>query len=145
MPIDMNLLLVEDNELDAQILQRGLKKISAEGSLVRARDGMDALEILTRDVTERTLPQPFLILLDINMPRMNGHEFLEALRTTEEIKDARVFVFTTSDSENDIARAYEHNANGYIVKPASMSELQEVLSFLQKFWEVCEHPCVKAA
>lgn len=137
---DINILLVEDNDLDVEILKRGLAKIGASGSLLRANDGLEALEMLKTDAVAPTLPRPFVILLDINMPRMNGHEFLEALRATEEIKDARVFVFTTSDSKQDVCRAYRNNANGYIVKPNGTSELRDVLETLHRFWAICEDP-----
>jgi CheY-like chemotaxis protein len=137
---DMNILLVEDSDLDVEILRRGLKKIGASSPLFRAHDGLEALEILNADMTKGKLPRPFVILLDINMPRMNGHEFLAELRRTERLKDARVFVFTTSDSEKDVALAYQNNANGYIVKPNNLSELKGVLQRLLNFWEICEFP-----
>lgn len=136
----MNILLVEDNDLDVEILKRGLKKIGASGSLVRARDGLEALEILKNEVGSGPVPAPFVILLDINMPRMNGHEFLEALRQKEEIADARVFVFTTSDSQKDISLAYRKNTCGYIVKPNGASELNNILLSLRSFWRTCEYP-----
>lgn len=137
---NISILLVEDNDLDVEILQRGLKKLGAPNALVRARDGLEALQILTDDLEKNELPTPYVILLDINMPRMNGHEFLEKLRLTDGIKDARVFVFTTSDSKKDVGLAYQNNANGYIVKPDSFSELKNVLHVLQQFWAICEHP-----
>ncbi len=136
---DMNILLVEDNDLDVEILQRGLKKTGSSGALMRARDGLEALEIL-RDNAASLVPRPYVILLDINMPRMNGHEFLEVLRNTEDIKDARVFVFTTSDSKKDVGIAYQNNASGYIVKPNSSSELTNILEALEQFWAICEDP-----
>jgi len=137
---DMNILLVEDNDLDVEILKRALKRIDAPSSLLRAVDGEDALDILKKDLVQPELPRPFVILLDINMPRMNGHEFLEELRQTDGLNDARVFIFTTSDSKKDVRRAYQNNANGYIVKPNSTSELSNVLDTLHKFWELCEDP-----
>ncbi|MCG6882320.1 MAG: response regulator [Silicimonas sp.] len=136
----MNILLVEDNDLDVEILERGLRKMGASGALVRTRDGVEALTLLREDARKQRLPRPFVIMLDINMPRMNGHEFLETLRGDDAVRDARVFVFTTSDSKKDVCQAYRNNANGYIVKPNSSSELQDVLSALQNFWSACENP-----
>lgn len=136
----MNILLVEDNDVDVEILKRGLRKIDAEGSLIRARDGVDALEILVNDAGKIALPNPYVILLDINMPRMNGHEFLKELRAHEALKAAKVYVFTTSASQTDIDLAHEHLANGYIVKPETSTELRDVLEALKRFWELCEHP-----
>jgi len=109
---EMNIFLVEDNDLDVEILKRGLRKLGVSNSLVRAKDGLDALQILNEDVIERAIPRPYVILLDINMPRMNGHEFLTALRKTDLLKDARVFVFTTSNSKKDVGLAYQNNASG---------------------------------
>lgn len=140
MKYPMNILLVEDNDLDIELLKRGLKKIRSESSLVCARDGIEAIEMLEDDLLQPELPRPFVILLDINMPRMNGHEFLEAVRSSSRLNDARVFVFTTSDSKKDVDLAYKNKASGYIVKPNTTSELAGVLEALQKFWSLCEIP-----
>jgi len=139
----MNIFIVEDDDLDAEILERGLRKVDSSASLTRARDGVEALEMLKQDAASHTLPRPFFILLDINMPRMNGHEFLARVRATDEMKDALVFVFTTSTNQADIDRAYRNNANGYIVKPHGSNSLNEVLKLLDSFWKVCEHPVGK--
>lgn len=136
----MNILLVEDNDLDVEILKRSLRKIESKAALVCAKDGIEALELLEEDQKQHTIPRPFAILLDINMPRMNGHEFLEALRTTDGLCDAQVIVFTTSDNKKDVDLAYKNNATGYIVKPNSSSELAAVLETLQNFWKLCEIP-----
>ncbi|WP_276152375.1 MULTISPECIES: response regulator [unclassified Sulfitobacter] len=137
---DMNILLVEDNDVDVEILKRSLKKLGSTGSLLRAKDGVEALEILCDHTSKEELSHPYVILLDINMPRMNGHEFLAKLRQTDKIRLSRVFVFTTSASKRDVALAYENNANGYIVKPDSASELSNVLKTLQEFWQLCKAP-----
>lgn len=140
MAVPMNILLVEDNDIDVEILQRGLTKVGATGSLVRARDGIEALEVLKKDASDRNLPRPYVVLLDINMPRMNGHEFLEAVRSDAETRDARIFVFTTSDSKRDVCLAYRNNANGYIVKPTGSADLVGILETLQGYWSICENP-----
>lgn len=140
----MNILLVEDNEVDALILERTLKKHSPSAKMVRACDGQEALELLTTD-RGRDLPRPFFILLDINMPRMNGHEFLDELRARDEISGNIVFVFTTSDSPHDIARAYHRNISGYIVKPSSSAGTKKVLNALQEMWDVCTPPLCATA
>lgn len=136
----MNIFLIEDNDLDAEFLCRGLKEIETNGSLIRARDGIEALEMLTRD--EGISPDlfPFLILLDINMPRMNGHEFLYTLRKTKEIAAAPVVVFTTSNNKKDISTAYQKNVSGYFVKPTSYADLKDVLATLQGYWNSCAYP-----
>lgn len=139
---DMNILVVEDNDVDVEILKRGLRRTGNTGTLLRARDGLEALELLQRDLSEPTVPRHCIILLDINMPRMDGHEFLRRLRASEDLKAARVFVFTTSDSSRDVTLAYRHHATGYVVKPGSASELTEVLKTLQDFWALCKAPDV---
>ncbi|OED48883.1 response regulator [Leisingera sp. S232] len=135
----MNILLIEDNDVDALILERMLKKHSPSATLVRACDGQEALELLTTE-RGRDLPRPFFILLDINMPRMNGHEFLDELRAREEISDNIVYMFTTSDSPHDITRAYHRNISSYIVKPSSSAGTKKVLNALQEMWDVCTPP-----
>ena len=140
MPSEMNILLVEDNDLDVELLKRGLKKQGISGAFMRAKDGIDALAMLESDVGVNALPYPFVILLDINMPRMNGHEFLCALRATDTLRHNQVIVFTTSDNPRDVNQAHRHFANGYVVKPNSTNELKEVLANIQGFWTICEHP-----
>ena len=141
----MNIFLIEDNDLDVEIFKRSMRKECDEGVLHRARDGHEALEMLTRTEAEGAIAKPFVILLDINMPRMNGHEFLARLRGTDGLRDARVFVFTTSENPKDISLAYERNANGYIVKPNSSTEMREVITLLKNYWDICKHPVGHAA
>ncbi len=136
----MNILAVEDNDIDFMMLKRGLKKAGITGALVRAHDGAEALEILHRQRSESVIPTPFLILLDINMPRMNGHEFMAALRETSEISDARVVFFTTSDNARDVVLAYGKFAAGYLTKPQNSVELSVMLEQLKSYWTSCTHP-----
>jgi CheY-like chemotaxis protein len=145
MTIPLNILLVEDNDVDVDLLRRGLKKIDAMGNLVRAKDGQEALEILNADTDRSLLPHPFVILLDINMPRMNGHEFLSSLRSDPEIADSRVIVFTTSDNPKDVLRAYAQNAVGYVVKPDTANDLHQTLQTIWDFWDRCTHPPARPA
>ncbi len=140
----LNILLVEDNDVDVDMLRRSLKKIDATGNLVRAKDGREALDILAGHAGNATLPHPFVILLDINMPRMNGHEFLASLRSDPDIADSRVIVFTTSDNPKDVALAYGKNAVGYVVKPDTSVELREALKTIWDFWDRCTHPPTKS-
>ena len=140
MKSDMNIFLVEDNDLDVELLKRGLKKQGITGALVRAKDGVDAMEQLRSAEYMQALPSPFVILLDINMPRMNGHEFLQSLRQSPELRHVRVIVFTTSDNPSDVNLAYQHFATAYVVKPNTSAELRDVLASIHGFWSVCEHP-----
>lgn len=138
--MQMNIVLVEDNDIDVALLRRGLKALDVAHSVVRVHDGLEALELLKEDDARPCLPRPFLVLLDINMPRMNGHEFLEELRAHPRLKGTCVIMFTTSDNPRDVEKAYGACVNGYIVKPDNKPELVEVLRTLHGFWRVCEPP-----
>ncbi|MFT6091836.1 MAG: CheY-like chemotaxis protein [Sulfitobacter sp.] len=133
----MNILLVEDNPLDAMIVERTISKIAPGTFIERAEDGIEALEV----INSGTLPIPFMVLLDINMPRMNGHEFLKELRSNSGASSSIVFMFTTSDSAQDIEKAYAERVNGYIVKRHNKEGMKSVLQTLQSYWTTCELPC----
>lgn len=132
----MNILLVEDDDLDAMMVKRTLAKVAPDATTIHARDGIEALDII--DAAE--VAQPYFVLLDINMPRMNGHEFLRKLRSSAKVSDSVVFMFTTSDNPQDISLAYRERVNGYIVKPNSSEGMKEILQNLQGFWTICEPP-----
>jgi len=133
----MNILLVEDNPLDAMIVERTISKIAPGTFVERAEDGIEALEV----IQSGRLPDPFMVLLDINMPRMNGHEFLKELRSSSGASSSIVFMFTTSDSVQDIERAYAERVNGYIVKRHNKEGMKSVLETLQSYWMTCELHC----
>lgn len=114
-----NILLVEDDELDIISVERSLKKLLIQYSLHTAYNGIEALKMLQ----DPELPLlPHVILLDINMPRMNGIEFLKILRADEKLKDLKVFVMTTSSERNDRDTAEELGISGYIIKPLSYTD-----------------------
>lgn len=136
----MNILLVEDNDVDVLLFQRALRNTGTSTSVVRAKDGVEALEILNEQNSDRRVQDPYVILLDINMPRMNGHEFLKELRASEHLASSRVVVVTTSDDPGDIELAYGNYASGYVVKPGGSAEMTEIIKSLQHYWDICEHP-----
>ena len=140
---EFNLLHVEDNELDARALQRAVKKLEIKFPLSWARDGVEALEMLERETRQNTKPPQTVVLLDINMPRMNGIEFLQALRQNPDLRHMPVFVLTTSDRPADIRDAYEHNIAGYIVKPVGSGPYVERISRLHEFLSIIELPRAK--
>jgi len=111
-----SVLLVEDNEIDVEAVARAFRRSGLPCRLHSARDGVEALAMLRGDTGERAVQEPFLILLDINMPRMDGMELLKALRRDETLKQSIVFMLTTSDRDSDVAQAYEHNVAGYFLK-----------------------------
>lgn len=132
----VNLLIIDDDDIDATALRRALQKLKLANPLYRAKDGLEALEILRNGV----IPSPYIILLDINMPRMNGIEFLEALRADPDLTHAVVFVLTTSKSDEDILAAYREHVAGYLLKQRMDSDFLQVISLLDHYWRVIELP-----
>ncbi len=128
-------MLVEDDEVDIMNVQRTFKKQNVQHRLDVARDGKEALLHLR---TVGTKPQ--VILLDINMPRMNGLEFLRELRADPKLARIAVFVMSTSANPSDKSIAFQFNVAGYIVKPLSSEDFNNSLSCLLRFWEICEFP-----
>lgn len=127
----LTVLLVEDDDVAAESVLRSLNRIGAPFPVVWAEDGMVALAALRGEDPARPVPRPRVILLDLNMPRMNGFEFLEQLRADPELADDVVFVLTTSDADSDRTRAYHAHIAGYMVKAAvgpQFSKLAQLLT-----------------
>ena len=112
----VEILLVEDNEFDVEALKRAFRKAEIGNRLHSAVDGMDALDKLQGPIQNAAIRQPLLILLDINMPRMDGFEFLDALRNDEKHKQSVVFMLTTSGHDRDRQMAYSRHVAGYFLK-----------------------------
>lgn len=134
----VHILLVEDDEVDVQALERAFQKFKIANPLSVAQDGLEALEKL-RDATN-PLPRPYLVLLDLNMPRMNGIEFLKELRKDEALQETIVFVLTTSKAEEDRVEAYRLNVAGYIVKADPAISFMKAVEMLDHYWKVVEFP-----
>ncbi len=113
---EVHVLLLEDDELDVRAVRRAFEKNGITNDLTVATNGIEGLQILRGEGGRRPLPRPYLILLDINMPRMNGLQFLEELRLDPVLRDSIVFVLTSSEADRDIVAAYAQNIAGYIVK-----------------------------
>jgi CheY-like chemotaxis protein len=135
----IHILLVEDDDIDIMNVKRAFKKNNVQNPLTVAEDGLKALEML-KSLKANNEPVPKIILLDLNMPRMGGIEFLTELRKDEELKDISVFVMTTSSEETDIVDAYRLNVAGYIVKPLSIEQFINAVSTLNNYWTLCEYP-----
>ncbi len=116
-----NILLVEDDYLDILTVERAFKRINANHKLFVANDGKQALAMLRGEGAEKIAPKPSIIMLDINLPKMNGLEFLSELRQDDELRDIKVFITTTSDHENDRDLSKQLGISGYIVKPVNFS------------------------
>ena len=130
----LTLLLVEDDDVAAEAVVRSLAKAGLSFPTVWAEDGQQALHALRGNDPARKVPRPRVTLLDLNMPRMNGFEFLQALRADAELCDDVVFVLTTSDADNDRMRAYHEHVAGYMVKAAvgpQFARLAQLLGLYQ--------------
>lgn len=134
----VSILLVEDDFVDIMNIQRAFKKNNIINPLHVAHNGVEALELLRGPRKLNTIPK--IILLDINMPQMNGIEFLKEIRTDEELKSLHVFIMTTSSDDNDRWNAYQLNVAGYILKPLSFEKFTSSVSILNNYWQLCELP-----
>jgi CheY-like chemotaxis protein len=136
----VNILLVEDDEVDIMNVQRAFKKNNINNPLFVARNGLEAYEALMGKNPQLIVPSPRIILLDINMPKMGGIEFLSSIRKHAELRSASVFVMTTSNEESDKIAAYDLNVAGYILKPLSFEGFTSAVAILNHYWHLCEMP-----
>jgi len=120
-----SILLVEDDQMDVMNVQRELRRQSINVPLLHARNGREALNMLRGEGDQPKIAKPSLVMLDINMPRMNGLELLEILRSDPEFAGLNVFVMTTSDLEADRLKARQLAVSGYIIKPLSFDTFGE--------------------
>ncbi|MGO4820731.1 MULTISPECIES: response regulator [unclassified Flavobacterium] len=130
----VNILLVEDDEVDVMNVKRAFSKNNIKNPLFIAGNGVEALEMLENNI----VPLPKIIILDINMPKMNGIEFLKVMRADEKLKNISVFVMTTSNEDSDKIKAYNLNVAGYILKPLSFEKFLSSVATLKNFWQLCE-------
>lgn len=137
----VSILLVEDDEVDVMNVQRAFKKNHIKNIVHVAGNGLQALAMLRGSDGEVKLnPMPKIILLDINMPKMNGIEFLRELRGDVDLRSISVFILTTSDEEKDRVAAYDMNVAGYILKPVEPGKFMEAVKALDVFWNLIELP-----
>ena len=133
----LNILLVEDDEVDVMNVRRAFERNRIANPLHVAPDGIEALRMLRANEVPRDRR---LILLDLNMPRMTGIEFLRELRADAELALTLVVVLTTSDDERDKINAYNLNVAGYLLKPVTFLNFVEVMAALNKYWTLVELP-----
>lgn len=133
---EVTLLLVEDDDVDAINIERSFEQKKIKNNLIRAYDGVDALEKLKNGVVKK----PYIILLDLQMPRMTGLEFLKKIRSDEKLKDSVVFVLTTSLDEEDIAASYLEHIAGYFVKDETGDRFLNIVDLLDGYWKVVHLP-----
>ncbi|WDE09853.1 response regulator [Thalassomonas haliotis] len=133
---EVTLFLIEDDDIDAMALERSLHKQKIANRLLRAYDGVQALEMLRKGLVAR----PYTILLDIQMPRMNGLEFLTELRQDDALADSVVFILTTSRDELDIMQSYDHHVAGYFVKSEAGANFSDCIDMLDSYWKIVHAP-----
>jgi CheY-like chemotaxis protein len=139
-PRTAHLLHVEDDDLCLMGLERAFKAAKIANPIHFALDGIEALEMLRGTNGRARLPRPFIVLLDLNMPRMDGIEFLKEVRKDEELKKSIVFIMTTSNADEDKVAAYNLGVAGYILKSNPANAFLEATALLDTYWRVVEFP-----
>ncbi len=136
----INVLLVEDDEVDVMNVRRAFKKANIKNPIFTASNGYEALEIL-RDTSDTKMPaERRLVLLDLNMPKMGGIEFLQELRSDQKLRATPVVVMTTSNQDKDRLEAYNLNIAGYLLKPVTFASFTQLMATLNSYWMLCEMP-----
>ena len=130
----IEILLVEDNPADVRMTVEALKDCRVSNTLSVVEDGEQALSFLHKHDGYSQRPRPDLILLDLNLPRKDGHEVLAEIKADPELRKIPVVVLTTSENERDVRRAYDLNANCYITKPMDLAGFAEVIRAIEHFW-----------
>ena len=133
---ELQILLIDDDEVDVMNVQRAFEKNRMTNRIHVANNGLEGLQKLR----DGSIGARRLVLLDLNMPRMSGIEFLRELRADERLKPTCVVVLTTSNDERDKVEAYKLNVAGYLVKPVTFVDFVEVMATLKKYWTLVEMP-----
>jgi two-component system, chemotaxis family, response regulator Rcp1 len=132
--VPIELLLVEDSEPDVRLTMEALKEAKVKNRLWVVEDGVEAMAFLRQQDGHADVPRPDLILLDLNLPRMDGREVLRQIKSDESLRRIPVVILTTSRSEEDVLRAYDLHANCYITKPVDFSRFMDVVRSIEDFW-----------
>lgn len=133
---EVTLFLIEDDDVDAMSITRAFKKLHISNDIIRANDGLEALQLLRSGA----IPSPYIILLDLQMPRLNGLEFLEEIRQDPNLRQTTVFVLTTSKSDEDITASYKKNIAGYFVKEQVGEGFLDIVNLLKGYWKIVHLP-----
>ena len=135
------ILLVEDNPDDVELTRRAFKRSHLCNEVIVMRDGQEALDYLSGTDSEgRPNPLPVVMLLDLNMPRINGLEVLQQIRARKHTRTMPVVVLTTSDEQRDVIESYQLGANSYIRKPVDSQEFFDAIQSLELYWTVRNIP-----
>jgi chemotaxis family two-component system response regulator Rcp1 len=129
-----HILLVEDNPGDARLVKEALKESKINHILYHVEDGLKALDFLHKKELYKSAPQPDLVLLDLNLPKISGLQVLSVIKSEEDLKKIPVVVLSISRAEKDIEESYKLNANCYVTKPLDLIEFIDVFERIQNFW-----------
>jgi CheY-like chemotaxis protein len=130
----IEILLVEDNPGDVRLTREALQDARVNNHMAVASDGLEAVALLRREGEYAVCARPDLILLDLNLPRMNGFEVLDVIKEDSELKRIPIVVLTTSQAEQDIVRSYNLHANAYVTKPVDLDQFIKVIRAIEGFW-----------
>jgi CheY-like chemotaxis protein len=130
----IEILLVEDNPGDVRLTFEALKENKVHNNLHVAEDGAEAMKFLRREGKYTDAPRPDLIVLDLNLPKMDGFEVLEEIKSDQILKRIPVVILTTSQADQDIIKSYNLHANCYVTKPFGMKQFVEVIRAIEEFW-----------
>ena len=133
-PQIIEILMVEDSPTDADLTREAFRESKLLINLSLVTDGQEAMAFLHRQHKYTNAPRPDLILLDLNLPKMNGHEVLNEIKNDSHLRTIPVVVLTTSQDENDIVDAYSHYANSYVTKPVDFDQFLNVVATIEDFW-----------
>ena len=132
--IALQVLLIEDSPGDVRLTREAFREANERIVLHVATDGVEAMAFLRRQDPHRHAPRPDLILLDLNLPRMDGREVLADIKTDDELKTVPTVILTTSDAEADITKSYELHANCYLSKPVQLAAFDLLVKSINDFW-----------
>lgn len=140
-PRTVEILLIDDDPVDVRLTTEQLANSKLRNRVAWAKDGVDALAYLRREGDYADAPRPDLILLDLNMPRMDGHHFLTEIKNDPDLSPIPIVVVTTSDEDADIIESYRLHANAYVTKPIGLEQMGKVVRAIEGFWfEVVQLP-----
>ena len=130
----VHILHIEDSEADIFLIHEAIENLTIQHTIEVAKNGVEALGYINKTGNYKDKPTPDLILLDINMPLMDGYEFLQAVKNTDSLKHIPIIMLTTSSSQEDVLKSYANYASSYIVKPDNVDEYDRIAISIRDFW-----------
>lgn len=136
----VNIILVEDDEVDAKAVKRAFTRRKIANPVTRAEDGIEALEILRGENGKPRIAEPYILCVDLKMPRMGGIELIKEIRNDNALKSSIIFVLTTSKHDEDVVSAYNLNVAGYVLKENAGNDFMNLIDLLDVYWRIVEFP-----